>query len=233
MAGMAGMAMAGGEPMSMMWTRIPGQTWPGAAASFLGMWTAMMVAMMLPSLVPMLWRYHGSVGRAGVAARRGGWLTAVVGAGYLVVWIVLGAAVFPFGVALSAATMRHPTLARMLPFVAAAVVTMAGALQFTAWKSRRLSCRNALVGRGGAARADAGTAWRHGMHLGVDCAQCCVGLMAIPLAVGIMDLSVMAAVAAAITAERLAPAGVQVARAIGVVGIGAGMLLMVRATGLG
>ena len=33
-----------------------GQTWLGAAASFLGMWIVMMAAMMLPSLVPMLWR---------------------------------------------------------------------------------------------------------------------------------------------------------------------------------
>ena len=37
---------------------MPGQTWPGAAASFLGMWVVMTVAMMLPSLVPMLWRYR-------------------------------------------------------------------------------------------------------------------------------------------------------------------------------
>jgi predicted metal-binding membrane protein len=37
---------------------VPGQTWPGAAASFLGMWVVMMVAMMLPSLVPMLRRYR-------------------------------------------------------------------------------------------------------------------------------------------------------------------------------
>jgi predicted metal-binding membrane protein len=34
----------------MAWMRMPGQTWPGAAASFLGMWVVMMVAMMLPSL---------------------------------------------------------------------------------------------------------------------------------------------------------------------------------------
>ena len=49
--------------MSMTWMRTPGQTWPGAAASFLGMWVVMMVAMMLPSLVPMLWRYRQAVGR--------------------------------------------------------------------------------------------------------------------------------------------------------------------------
>ena len=47
---MGEMPMPGGWTMSMAWMRMPGQTWPGAAASFLGMWVAMMVAMMLPSL---------------------------------------------------------------------------------------------------------------------------------------------------------------------------------------
>ena len=58
---MDGMPMPGGWTMSMTWMRMPGQTWPGAAASFLGMWIVMMVAMMLPSLVPMLWRYRKAV----------------------------------------------------------------------------------------------------------------------------------------------------------------------------
>jgi predicted metal-binding membrane protein len=54
----ASMSAMGGMPM-------PGQTWPAVAASFLGIWVMMMVAMMLPSLVPMLWRYRQAVGRTG------------------------------------------------------------------------------------------------------------------------------------------------------------------------
>jgi hypothetical protein len=42
----------------------------------------------------------------------------------------------------------------------------------------------------------------------------------------------MAVVTAAMTVERLAPAGVRVARAIGVVCVGTGLLLMLRATGI-
>ena len=38
MSAMGGMPMPGGWTMSMAWMRMPGQTWPGAAASFLGMW---------------------------------------------------------------------------------------------------------------------------------------------------------------------------------------------------
>src|SRR5712671_2319898 len=103
MSAMGGMTMPGGWTMSMAWMRMPGQTWPGAAASFLGMWIVMMVAMMLPTLVPMLWRYRQAVGPTGEAHL--GRLTALVGTGYLFVWIVLGMAVFALGVALAAASM--------------------------------------------------------------------------------------------------------------------------------
>jgi predicted metal-binding membrane protein len=57
--------------------------------------------------------------------------------------------------------------------------------------------------------------------------------MAILLVIGVMDLRAMAIVAAAITAERLAPAGERVARGVGAVGVGAGLLLIARAAGLG
>src|SRR5256885_6447264 len=65
MSAMGGMPMPGGWTMSMAWMRMPRQTWPRAAASFLGMWIVMMVAMMLPSLLPMLWRYRQTVGGTG------------------------------------------------------------------------------------------------------------------------------------------------------------------------
>src|SRR5712671_8239209 len=67
MSAMGEMPMPGGWAMSMAWMRMPGQTWAGAAATFLGMWILMMVAMMLPSLVPMLVRYRQAVGGPGQA----------------------------------------------------------------------------------------------------------------------------------------------------------------------
>ncbi len=46
------MEMPGGWTMSMMWMRMPGQTWSASAIGFLLMWLAMMVAMMMPSALP-------------------------------------------------------------------------------------------------------------------------------------------------------------------------------------
>ncbi len=191
---------------------LSGQTWLGAAAAFLAMWVVMMVAMMLPSLVPVLWRYR----QAGL-----GRLTALVGVGYFVVWTVFGLAAYPLVVAL-------PSTA---PIAVGAIVLLAGSFQFTAWKDRHLACCRE-AGRNGVP-AGAGTAWRHGLRLGLHCGQCCVGLMAILLVIGVMNVLAMAGVAAAITVERLAPAGERVARATGAVALGAGLVLIARASGLG
>jgi predicted metal-binding membrane protein len=231
MSAMGEMPMPGGWTMSMAWMRMPGQTWPAAAAAFLGMWVVMMVAMMLPSLVPMLGRYRLVV-RGGGATRLGG-LTALVGAGYFAVWTLFGMAAFPVGVVLAALEMQHPALARAIPFAVALVILGAGCLQFTAWKARHLACCRGAPERGRVLPADAGAAWRHGLRLGLHCAYCCSGWMAILLVSGVMDLRAMAVVGAAITVERLAPAAERTSRATGALAAGAGLLLVARAVGLG
>ena len=221
---MCEMPMPGGWTMSMAWMRMPGQTWPGAAASFLGMWVVMMVAMMLPSLVPMLWRYRQAVATTG--GKGLGRLNTLVGAGYFFVWTMFGMAAYPLGVALAAIEMQQSALARAVPIAVGVVVLIAGCLQLTAWKARHLACCREEPGRSRTLPADAGTAWRHGLHLGLHCSRCCAGLMAILLVVGVMDLRAMAVVAAAITIERLAPAGERVARAIGAVVVGTGLFMI-------
>ncbi len=231
MSAMGEMPMPGGWTMSVAWMRMPGQTWPSAAASFLSMWVVMMMAMMLPSLVPMLWRYRQAVGRTGEP--RLGRLTVLVGVGYVFVWTVFGMAAFPLGVALATVEMQQQALARAVPIAIGGVVVIAGALQFTAWKARHLACCREAPGRGRTLPSDAGTAWRHGLRLGLHCSYCCAGLTAILLVVGVMDLQVMAVVAAAITLERLAPAGDRAPRAVGAVVVGAGLFLIGRAAGLG
>lgn len=230
MSAMGEMPMPGGWTMSMAWMQMPGQTWLGTGASFLAMWVVMMVSMMLPCLIPTLWRYRQVVG--GTGETNLGWLTVLVGVGYFFVWTVFGIVIFPVGVALAELEMQRATLARAVPVVAAVVVLIAGAFQFTRWKACHLACCRELSGRGCTLQADAGTSWRYGLHLGLHCCYCCAGLMTILLVMGVMDLRTMAAVTVAITAERLAPAGERVVRVIGAVVIGTGFILIARAVGL-
>jgi predicted metal-binding membrane protein len=231
MSAMRGMPMAGRWTMSMVWMQMPGQSWPEAAASFSGMWVVMMVSMMLPSLSPVLWRYRRAIGSTGEA--RKAWLTTLVGVGYFFVWTLFGIAVYPAGVALAAVEMREPELARVVPLAASVVVLFAGAMQFTSFKAHHLGCCRVAPGRGYTLPADAGTAWRHGLCIGLHCTYCCAGFTAVMLAIGVMDLRAMALVTALITVERLAPGGKRIARAVGAVLFGLGLFLTARATGLG
>lgn len=221
MSGMGGMSMPGGWTMSMTWMRMPGQSWPGIATGFLGMWIVMMVAMMLPSLIPMLWRY-----RQLADPSRLGRLTLLVAVGYFLIWTLFGMIAFPIGVALTSIEMRQPALARAVPMAIALIVSIAGAIQLSAWKTHQLMCCRSTHA---VDAMNALGALRHGVRLGLDCSRCCSNLMVIPLILGIMDVRVMAVVTAAITCERLAPAGERVARIIGIVMIASGLLLLTRA----
>lgn len=226
--------MPDGGIMSMAWMPMCGQSWLDAAASFLGMWTMMMAAMMLPSLIPMLWRYRQTIASAGPLSS--GLLTVLVAGGYLLVWIVLGAAIYPMGAAAMAITMHSAVPARAVPTAIAVAVLAAGVLQLTRWKTRHLaccreSCCSEPIGRGGLT-ARAFKACTDGLRLGLHCAQCCAGLTAVLLVTGIMNVPAMVAVTGAVTLERLAPAGERIARITGVIVIGAGFFLILRAGGL-
>ena len=215
MAAMGSEPMAGGWMASAAWLRPCGRGAGRAFAAFTGMWGAMTVAMMLPVLAPMLWRYRQRIGP--MATARSAWLVVVAGAGYFAVWMALGALVFPAGAALTAA---------------GAVVSVAGMLQFSAWKVRRLACCRHAAGDAHRSSAGAGAAWWHGVRGAMHCGACCGNLMAIALAAGMMDLRVMAAVTVAITAERLAPPGGRVERIAGCVAVGGGIAMIARAAGL-
>jgi len=193
---------------------MPGQTWPAAVMAFLGMWVVMVAAMMLPSLAPVLRRYRRAVAGAGVT--HPGLLTGVAGAGYFVVWTVLGVGAFALG-------RLVPALEGGAPAAVAAVALVAGLLQFSRWKARHLTCWRESPWRVASRSSNERAALRSGIRLGVECAQSCAGLMAIMLVSGTMDWQAMAVVTVAITAERLAPRGERVARAIGVVIVGVGL----------
>jgi predicted metal-binding membrane protein len=144
-----------------------------------------------------------------------------VGAGYFLVWTLLGVAIYPVGVALAAVEMRQPAVASAVPMAAGVVVLMAGAIQFTTWKAQQLGCCRALP-----AKTD--SALRFGLRLGLHCAYCCASFTAVLLALGVMDLRAMALVTIGITGERVAPGSQRVAHAIGFIFLAAGLVLIAR-----
>ncbi|MGE5177886.1 MAG: DUF2182 domain-containing protein [Bacteroidota bacterium] len=219
-----GMPMPGGWTMSMAWMRMPGESPADAAVAFLAMWMVMMVAMMLPSLA-------ASVARSRWSGRGAAWTLA---GGYFAVWGALGVVAYPIGLALSSEEMRSPSLARIVPFAGGAGLILGGFVQLTSWKARALlGCREGApcatdAEASPAGEAGFGAAWRSGIDLGVRCVRCCAGYTLALFAAGVMDLRVMAAIGAAITAERLAPRPVTWARAAGLVVAALGAVSLFR-----
>jgi predicted metal-binding membrane protein len=196
-----GMEMPGGWTMSMMWMRMPGQTWTASAAMFMLMWLAMMVAMMLPSALPMLLNFRQSL--PGNENRNFGAPVIFAASGYFLVWLVFGAAVYLAGVMFALAAMRLEWLSRMVPALSGAALMAAGAIQLTAWKMSGLRrCRTS-----GCAELQSGDAlkagWCHGLKQGAVCFICCLAPMLALLALGAMNLMVMILIAATIATEKL------------------------------
>ena len=107
-----------------------------------------------------------------------------------------------------------------------AIFAAAGIYQFTPWKDWCLRrCRSPVgalmyyLGFTGRSRD-----LRVGVHHGVTCAGCCWGLMIVLIAVGVMNVAVMAALAAVILAEKLWRYGKPFAQAVGVVLVAVGVL---------
>jgi predicted metal-binding membrane protein len=211
--------MSGGMEM-------PRQGWLGAAATFMAMWVVMMVAMMLPSLVPVLSSYRRCIRASGETHL--GVLTALAAAGYFFVWAVFGAVAYSIGLVTMAAEMSLPVLAQSVPICIGVVLLLCGFIQLTAWKSRELThCRNAPNRE--PESPDARSAWQHGLYLGVHCSLCCSGLMMALLVNGVMSLLSMGMVGAAITIERFAPRPERAARITGVIVLAAGVVVIARA----
>jgi predicted metal-binding membrane protein len=168
--------------------------------AFLGVWTIMMAAMMLPSIAPLASLY--SLTMQDHRARR----TILLAVGYLAIWASAGAAAF----ALAAGADR---LANHAPGWAQAVAVLScvacGVYQMTPLKERCLQkCRSPLghLLRYSSFRGPLADT-RVGLHHGAWCLACCWSLMLLLVTFGVMSLVVMLLLAAVILAEKLLSPG--------------------------
>lgn len=193
-----------------------------ALLPFLGLWVVMMAAMMLPSVAPVavLWTrlLTGTSAGFGRAARLSLFLT-----GYLLTWAAVGVVAF---VALTGAGRLLTASPVAAKWLGVAVFITAGIYQLTPWKDWCLRrCRSPIgalmyyLGFKGRSRDV-----RVGLHHGATCAGCCWGLMIVLIAVGAMNVAVMAALAVVILVEKLWRYGKPFGQAVGVVLVAIGVL---------
>jgi predicted metal-binding membrane protein len=219
------MPMPGGWTMAMAWVRMPGQTWLAAGAMFAGMWLAMMVAMMLPSSLPMLLLYRRVVAFRG--ERYITLLTALMASAYFIVWTLFGVIAYGIGISIADGAMRSATFSALVPAGAGAALVVSGIYQLTPWKSACLKhCRDPLE----LVASHLHPGWRGavalGVHHGLFCTGCCWALMVMQLVMGVMNLGAMAAIATVIAFEKLIATGPMVARVVGVAAIAAGVVML-------
>jgi predicted metal-binding membrane protein len=221
-----GMDMPGGWAMSMMWMRMPGQTWTASASMFMLMWLAMMVAMMWPAALPMLLNFRQSL----IGNKNRNFKTPMIFAasGYFFVWLLFGAAVYLLGMMFALAAMRLEWLSRMVPALSGVALMAAGALQLTAWKMSGLRrCRTsscAELRSGDTLKAG----WCHGIKQGAVCFICCLALMLALLALGAMNLTVMILIASTIATEKLVSKPELFLRIFGIAALIIGAIAIVR-----
>jgi predicted metal-binding membrane protein len=209
-----GMSMAGGWTMSMMW--MPGQSALRAAFEFLLAWEVMMFAMMLPSVAPFMLLYGRVMGQRGRGHKEfvPPW---IFGSGYFAVWLAFGVVAYGLGISFTHLTMKSLALARITPVLTGVVVLAAGAYQLTPWKQSCLAhCRTPLDFVMAHWHEGTGGAFRMGLHHGAYCALCCWGLMAVQVAVGIMNVPLMLVLALVILLEKILRPGPALARAVGI-----------------
>lgn len=207
------MKMPGGWTMSMMWMRMPGETWFSSALGFLLMWLAMMVVMMMPSAVPMF-----------LKTKRHWRSLCYMASGYFTVWLIAGFGTYLLAIKFNDAAMRYEFLSRAVPLLSGALLIVTGAFQFTSWKmTQLLRCRSPF-GCSASCPQDK-TGFQLGCKQGLACCACCAALMTAQLILGIMNPPVMVVVTIFITAEKLIPRPEVTARLAGITAIIAGIIM--------
>ena len=199
-AGTTALILFGGDQFASHDQIIEHSTLPWAAriTVFLLIWTVMVGAMMLPTTVAMTRLLYAVSARTPHPARARGALLA----SYLAVWVGFGLVALAGDSGVHAMVDNWPWLNAHSGLVLAALLALAGAVQFSPVKDRCLTaCRDPLSVLWQHYRPGVG-AWRLGWHHALNCLGCCWALMLLMFGVGVGSLAWMAVLTAVMAAEK-------------------------------
>ena len=183
------------------------------AAAF-AMWMIMVVAMMLPPILPWILLFAATERRS--SGDRPFGRTGLFVGGYLIAWTTFCAAAASSQLLLHAWVPRQFVDGRLELRAGGALLIVAGLFQLSDLKAACLAhCRNPL-GFFLARWSDGPTgALRMGATHGLYCLGCCWALMALSFALGVMNLLWMACLTVMLCIETLAPRGAHLGRVFG------------------
>ena len=192
--------------------------------ALVAMWEAMMIGMMAPTVAPWLRTFDRltSEGRDGGRAAR----VASFAGGYATVWLGYSAVAAAAQILLHRAGWLGHTHVLAAP-LGALVFIGAGLYQFAPAKRACLThCRNPLTHMLGRWRNGGVSGFRIGLAHGAYCVGCCWAIMATAFAVGVMNVWWMAALAAVVAIEQVAPHGDWIRGTLGLAMTGWGVVLL-------
>lgn len=198
---MGGMPMDDRRPMDEPVAAGPdltmGRSWP----LFLGMWVAMMVAMMFPAAAPMVTMY-------GRMQRRNPTAVALFTSSYIVLWFAFGVIAFLLGALVETYASRSDWVAANWGRAGGVLLVLAGTYQLTPLKDVCLRhCRTPLAFVMSEWREGNAGAVRMGLIHGLYCVGCCWLLFLILVPLGVMNVAAMVVVAVIVFVEKTLPWG--------------------------
>ncbi len=183
-----------------------------AAPVFLASWVAMMAAMMLPAVAPMILTFsrmqagRRSHGKSAIP-------TSIFVAGYLVVWSVFGLVAFTAATGVDTLAMRSGWSTELTGRATGLLFILAGVYQLTPLRRACLGrCRSPLAFLASCWRDGGGGALRMGVSHGMTCLGCCWVLFLLLFPVGVMNIAAMIALTLLAFAEKTTPLGAHLAR---------------------
>ena len=184
------------------------------AALFATGWALMVVAMMLPTSIPLVATFAALVRRRPEPGR----LVLLVVVGYVVAWSAFGLGAWLFDRLVHLAVAAVPFLDQHPQLVIGATLLTAGLYQFSALKYRCLDeCRSPLgfILSRWAGQRPRREALALGLAHGAFCVGCCWSLMLVMFGLGLGSLAWMMALGVVMAVEKNAPWGRRVGRPLG------------------
>jgi predicted metal-binding membrane protein len=206
---------------------VPVEHSPGVITILVAGWTLMLVAMMLPTTLPLISMFYGITAQRPDRVR----LVVLLLMGYLSIWAAFGMLVHVGDLALHTISEQVVWL-RNHQLIAAATLIVAGIYQFSPLKYKCLDkCRSPLsfIMEHWRGRRDRAQSFLLGIHHGLFCIGCCWALMLLMFGVGVGSFSWMLALGAIMAIEKNMPWGRRLSAPLGVFLLGLGVPLALSA----
>ena len=178
-------------------------------------WVLMIVAMMLPSSIPLVLTFGALVRRRRTPAQ----LVGLLLLGYLVVWTGFGLAAWLLDRGIHAAVDALPWLAEHPQLILGSTLAIAGLWQFSPIRDRCLDeCRSPLgfIANRWRGTAERREAFAMGIAHGAFCVGCCWSLMLVMFGVGVGSTVLMLVLGGLTAVEKNLPSGRRLTHPLGI-----------------